>query len=70
MGFSCCQFSRGTRKARFDFICLDNIKFVLLSFLQFNTETIFPKIWAEPLIKYAKGPLLFDLRRSKTSLLN
>ena len=55
---------------RVDFLCLDNVKFVLLSFLQFNTETIFPKIWSKPLIKYAKGPLLVDLRRSKTSLLN
>ena len=41
--FSRCPLQRDIRKARVDFLCLDNIKFVLLSFLQFNTETIFPK---------------------------
>ena len=50
---------------RVDFLCLDNVKFVLLSFLQFNTETIFPKIWSKPLIKYTKGPLLVGLSSIK-----
>ena len=48
-------------------IDLDAAKFVLLTFFTF-IETICLKIWAKPLPKNARSPLLVDVRHSKTSL--
>ena len=48
-------------------ICLDSIKFLLLSVFTLK-DTICPKILAKPLPKNAKSPLSVDVRRLKTSL--
>ena len=55
-------------EAFFLLTCLDDIKFVFLSFFTI-TEAIWPKIWAKPPFKNKKKPLPVDVRRSKTSLL-
>ena len=49
-------------------ICLDDIKFVLLSFFTL-IEAIWLKIWAKPSSKNEKGSLPVHLCRLKTSLL-
>ena len=59
-------FERRTSTGSEDFsllICLDDIKFVLLSFFTL-IETIWLKIWAKPSSKEEKGPLPVDVRRS------
>ena len=48
--------------------CLDDIKFVFLSFFTV-IEAIWLKICAKPPSKFEKRPLPVDVRRSKTSLL-
>ena len=48
--------------------CLDDIKFVFLSFFTV-IETIRLKIWAKPPSKNEKRPLPVDVRHSKTLLL-
>ena len=49
-------------------ICLDAIKFVLLSFFSL-IKTIYPRVSTEPLPNDAKSPLPVDVRLSKTLLL-
>ena len=49
-------------------VCLDDTKFVLFSVFTL-IETIWPKMWAEPLSKNAKSPLPVDVCHLKTSLL-
>ena len=49
-------------------ICLDTMKFVLLSSFT-PVETIKLKILAKPLLGNVKSPLLVGVRRSKTPLL-
>ena len=64
-------FERRTSTGSEDFsllICLDDIKFVLLSFFTL-IETIWLKIWAKPSSKEEKGPLPVDVRRSQMWLL-
>ena len=51
-----------TRSDAFSFlICLDAIKFVLLSVCTL-IEMTYSKIWAKPLFKNAKSPLPVDVR--------
>ena len=52
----------------FLFICLDAIKFSLLTFFSL-LKTISPRVLTKPLPNDAKSPLPVDVRRSKTLLL-
>ena len=61
------NYARQQEEAVCLFIYLDADKSVLLS-VSTLTETTFPKIWAKPISKNAKIPLLVNARRSKTSL--
>lgn len=62
------SYARQQEEAVCLFIYLDADKSSLLS-VSTLTETTFPKIWAKPMPKNAKIPLLVNARRSKTSLL-
>ena len=55
-------------EAFFLFICLDAIKFSLLTFFSL-LKTIYPRVLTKPLPNDAKSPLPVDVRRSKTLLL-
>ena len=55
------------REAFFLFICLDAIKFSLLTFSSL-LKTIYPRVLTKPLPNDAKSPLPVDVRRSKTLL--
>ena len=55
-------------EAFFLFICLEDIKFSLLTFFSL-LKTIYPRVLTKPLPNDAKRPLPVDVRRSKTSLL-
>ena len=55
-------------EAFFLFICLDAIKFSLLTFFSL-LKTIHPRVLTKPLPNDAKSPLPVDVRRSKTLLL-
>ena len=55
-------------EAFFLFICLEAIKFSLLTFFSL-LKTIYPRVLAKPLPNDAKSPLPVDVRRSKTLLL-
>ena len=66
------SYARQQEEAVCLFIYLDADKSLLLSvstLISTLTETTFPKIWAKPIPKNAKIPLLVNARRSKTSLL-
>ena len=54
-------------EAFFLFICLDAIKFSLLTFFSL-LKTIYPRVLTKPLPNDAKSPLPVDVRRSKTLL--
>ena len=56
-------------EAFFLFICLDAIKFSLLTFFSL-LKTIYPRVLTKPLPNDAKSPLPVDVRRAKTLLLN
>ena len=51
------------------FTCLDDNKFVLLTFFCL-IKTIYQSVSTKPLLNDAKRPLLVDVRRSKMLLLN
>ena len=55
-------------EAFFLFICLDAIKFSLLTFFSL-LKTIYPRVLTKPLPSDAKSSLPVDIRRSKTLLL-
>ena len=55
-------------EAFFLFICLDAIKFSLVTFFSL-LKTIYPRVLTKPLPNVAKSPLPVDVRRSKTLLL-
>ena len=65
------RFERRTStgsEAFFLFICLDAIKFSLLTFFSL-LKTIYPRVLTKPLPNDAKSPLPVDVRRLKTLLL-
>ena len=55
-------------EAFFLFICLEDIKFSLLTFFSL-LKTIYPRVLTKPLPNDPKSPLPVDVRRSKRSLL-
>ena len=55
-------------EAFFLFLCLDAIKFSLLTFFSL-LKTIYPRVLTKPLPNDAKSPLPVDVRRLKTLLL-
>ena len=55
-------------EAFFLVICLDAIRFSLLTFFSL-LKTIYPRVLTKPLPNNAKSPLPVDVRRSKTLLL-
>ena len=55
-------------EAFFLFLCLDAIKFSLLTFFSL-LKTIYPRVLTKPLLNDAKSPLPVDVRRLKTLLL-
>ena len=56
-------------EAFFLFICLDAIKFSLLTFFSL-LKTIYPRVLTKPLPNDAKSPLPVDVRRSKRCCLS